>query len=125
MAKRKVTNLTDVSEITCVVQKGMADEIVQSLLDAGIQGATVHSGVGTGIRERMGLLGVAVEVEREIVQVLVSKDQVDRIFERMYLAGDLILLEWLYLCCSTSSSATYIPHTFLRIRIPSRHRSIV
>ena len=47
MAKRKVTNLTDVSEITCVVQKGMADEIVQSLLDAGIQGATVHSGVGT------------------------------------------------------------------------------
>ena len=67
MAKRKVTNLTDVSEITCVVQKGMADEIVQSLLDAGIQGATVHSGVGTGIRERMGLLGVAVEVEREIV----------------------------------------------------------
>ena len=50
MAKRKVTNLTDVSEITCVVQKGMADEIVQSLLDAGIQGATVHSGVGTGIR---------------------------------------------------------------------------
>ena len=51
MAKRKVTNLTDVSEITCVVQKGKADDIVQSLLDAGIQGATVHSGVGTGIRE--------------------------------------------------------------------------
>ena len=89
MAKRKVTNLTDVAQITCVVQKGMADAINQSLLDAGIQGATVHAGVGTGIRERMGFLGVAVEVEREIVSVLVSKDQTDRIFERMYLAGRL------------------------------------
>ena len=52
MAKRKVTNLTDVSEITCVVQKGMADTINKSLLDAGVQGATVHAGVGTGMRER-------------------------------------------------------------------------
>ena len=110
MAKRKVTNLTDVSEITCVIQKGKADDIVQSLLDAGIQGATVHSGVGTGIRERMGLLGVAVEVEREIVQVLVSKDQVDRIFERMYLAGrfDTPGMGYMY-AAPLVQAATYIP----------------
>ena len=109
MAKRKVTNLTDVSEITCVVQKGMADEIVQSLLDAGIQGATVHSGVGTGIRERMGLLEVAVEVEREIVQVLVSKDQVDRILKECIWLEDLILLEWAIYAAPLVQAATYIP----------------
>ena len=34
---------------------GMADEC--SISFDGIQGATVHSGVGTGIRERMGLRG--------------------------------------------------------------------
>ena len=49
MAKRKVTNLTDVSEITCVIQKGKADDIVQSLLDAGIRGChSAFVGVGTG-----------------------------------------------------------------------------
>tara|TARA_A100001011_G_C13588682_1_gene547350 strand:- start:83 stop:463 length:381 start_codon:yes stop_codon:yes gene_type:complete len=110
MAKRKVTNLTDVSEITCVVQKGMADTINQSLLDAGVQGATVHAGVGTGIRERMGFLGVAVEVEREIISVLVSKDQVDRIFERMYLAGKLDTpgMGYIYVA-PLLQAATYIP----------------
>ena len=110
MAKRKVTNLTDVAQITCVVQKGMADTINQSLLDAGIQGATVHSGVGTGIRERMGFLGVAVEVEREIISVLVSKDQVDRIFERMYLAGKLDTpgMGYIYVA-PLLQAATYIP----------------
>ena len=110
MAKRKVTNLTDVAQITCVVQKGMADAINQSLLDAGIQGATVHAGVGTGIRERMGFLGVAVEVEREIVSVLVSKDQTDRIFERMYLAGRLDTpgMGYMYVA-PLVQAATYIP----------------
>jgi nitrogen regulatory protein PII len=42
-----------------------------------------------GIRERLGILGVAVEVEKEVIQILVSSEQVDRVFERMYLAGKL------------------------------------
>jgi nitrogen regulatory protein P-II 1 len=110
MAKRKVINLTDVSLITCVVQKGLADTINQSLLDAGIQGATVHQGIGTGIRERMGILGVAVEVEREIISVLVAKDQVDRIFERMYLAGRLDTPGMGYIYATPLlQAATYIP----------------
>ncbi len=117
MAKRKVTNLTDVAQITCVVQKGMADKINQSLLDAGIQGATVHAGVGTGIRERMGFLGVAVEVEREIVSVLVSKDQTDRIFERMYLAGRLDTPGMGYIFVTPLvQAATYIPAHLLEDR---------
>ena len=110
MAKRKLVNLTEVSLITCVVQKGMADTINQSLLDAGVQGATVHQGVGTGIREKMGLLGVAVEVEREIINVLVAKDQLTRIFERMYLAGRLDTpgIGYIY-ATPLVQAATYIP----------------
>ena len=38
MAKRKVTNLTEVALITCVVQKGLADTINDSLLEVGVQG---------------------------------------------------------------------------------------
>jgi nitrogen regulatory protein PII len=110
MAKRKLVNLTEVSLITCVVQKGMADVINQSLLDAGVQGATVHQGVGTGIRERMGFLGVAVEVEREIISVLVAKDQLARIFERMFLAGRLDTPGMGYIYATPLvQAATYIP----------------
>lgn len=110
MAKRKLVNLTEVSLITCVVQKGMADIINQSLLDAGVQGATVHQGVGTGIREKMGILGVAVEVEREIINVLVAKDQLTRIFERMYLAGRLDTPGMGYIYATPLvQAATYIP----------------
>ena len=68
MAKRKITNLIDLCQITCVVQKGAADTINDALLEVGVQGATVHSGIGTGIREKMGFLGVAVDVEREIIE---------------------------------------------------------
>jgi len=89
MNKRTVTVLTDVSLITCIVQRGLADNIVKEAREAGAQGATVHYAHGTGVRERLGLLGVAVEVEKEVINVVVSTDQVDRIFEKMYFAGNL------------------------------------
>jgi nitrogen regulatory protein PII len=97
-----------------VVEKGLADTINQSLLDAGIQGATVHQGVGSGVRERMGLLGVAVEVEREIVSVMVSNDQMNRVFERMYLAGRLDTPGKGYIYATPlTQAATYIPPNLL------------
>ena len=117
MAKRKLVNLTEVSLITCVVQNGMADAINQSLLDAGVQGATVHQGVGTGIREKMGFLGVAVEVEREIISVLVAKDQLTRIFERIYLAGRLDTPGMGYVYATPLvQAATYVPAHLLEDR---------
>ena len=42
-----------------------------------------------GIKERLGILGVSVEVEKEVIEIVVSKEQVERVFERMYLAGNL------------------------------------
>ena len=39
--------------------------------------------------ETLGLLGLAVEVEKEIINILVASDQVDNVFEKIYLAGEL------------------------------------
>jgi nitrogen regulatory protein P-II 1 len=89
MTKREFTILTDVSMITCVVQRGKADKVVQAAQDAGAQGATIYYGNGSGVRERLGLLGLTVDVEKEIITALVADDSVDRIFERMYFAGEL------------------------------------
>ena len=44
---------------------------------------------GTGIRDRMGLMGVTIDEQKEIIRIIVSKEQSNRVFESMYLAGDL------------------------------------
>lgn len=89
MSQREITVLTDASLITCIVQRGLADKIVQTAQNAGAQGATIHYAQGSGIRERLGIMGLAVEVDKEVINIIVSNDQADRIFEKIYLAGEL------------------------------------
>ncbi len=89
MKKREMVVLTDVALITCSVQRGMADDIVKAAQEAGAQGASIHFAHGRGVRERLGVLGLAVEAEKEVINIVVASDQVDRIFEKMYLAGKM------------------------------------
>jgi nitrogen regulatory protein PII len=72
-------------------------------------------GVGTGVRERLGILGVAVDVEREIISVMVPQDQTDRIFERMFLAGRLDTPGMGYIYVTPlMQAATYIPPSLMQ-----------
>ncbi len=88
-AKKELTVLTDLNLLTCILQKGEADAVVKAAVDAGCQGATIHYARGTGVRERLGLLGVAVESEKEVITILVSAQMTERIFEAVYFAGRL------------------------------------
>ncbi len=114
MSDREITVLTDVALITCIVQRGVADEIVQAAREAGAQGATVNFARGTGIRERLGILGVAVEVEKEVINIVVSSEQVERIFEKIYIAGNLDTpgMGIVYIT-PLEKAATYIPPDIL------------
>ena len=115
MSKREVTVLTDVALITCIVQRGMADDIIGAARDAGAQGATVHYAKGMGIRERLGILGVAVEVEKEVINIVVSAEQADKIFEKIYLAGRLDTpgMGLIYIT-PLDKAATYVPPDILQ-----------
>ena len=114
MTTRKVTVLTDVALITCIVQRGSADKIVNAARDAGAQGATVNFAKGMGIRERLGVLGVAVDVEKEVIQIVVSSDQVERVFERIYLAGNLDTPGMgMMFITPLEKAATYVPREIL------------
>ncbi len=111
MKKREITVLTDVALITCIVQRGVANKITDAAREAGAQGATVHFAKGMGVRERLGILGLAVEVEKEIVQIMVSTDQVDHVFEKIYLAGELDTPGMgIMFITPLEKAATYIPH---------------
>lgn len=89
MSIRNITVLTDASLITCIVQRGLADDIIKAAEEAGAQGATTYFGRGTGVRERLGILGVAIEVEKEIISIIVSNEQRDRVFETIFLEAKL------------------------------------
>ncbi|MBF0109370.1 MAG: P-II family nitrogen regulator [Magnetococcales bacterium] len=108
--RRTITFLTEVKLITCIVQRGLGDIIVKAARDAGAQGATVFFAKGSGVRERLGLLGVAVEVEKEIVNIVVSSDQMEGVFESVYLAGQLDTpgMGFMYVT-PLEKAATYIP----------------
>ena len=112
---RSITLLTDVRLITCIVQRGLGDVIVGAARDAGAQGATVFYAKGSGVRERLGMLGVAVEVEKEVVNIVVSTDQLATVFDNVYLAGNLDTpgMGFMYVT-PLEKAATYIPPEVLK-----------
>ncbi|MEO5367299.1 MAG: P-II family nitrogen regulator [Magnetococcus sp. WYHC-3] len=110
MSVRQITYLTEVSLITCIVQRDLADTIIQAAREAGAQGATVFFARGAGVRERLGIWGVAVEMEKEVINVVVSDDQKDVVFNSIYLAGKLDTpgMGFMYVQ-RLERAATYIP----------------
>ena len=109
-----ITLLTDVRLITCIVQRGLGDTIVTAAQEAGAQGATIFYAKGSGVRERLGILGVAVEVEKEVVNVVVSSEQLEPVFNNIYQAGQLDTpgMGFMYVT-PLEKAATYIPEELL------------
>ena len=68
MAERNITYLLETNLITCVLQTGLAEEVLEAATNCGAQGATISYARGTGIRERMGLMGVVIDEQKEIVR---------------------------------------------------------
>jgi len=119
---REITILTDVELITCIVQKGNADTIIKAAYEAGAQGATVNFAQGSGVREKLGVLGVAVEAEKEIINIIVSTEQVNRVFDAMYLEGELDTPGMGFMYVTTLERAgTYIPKEVME-KIDAKHR---
>jgi hypothetical protein len=89
MKDDKITYLTDVALITCIVAAGRGDAVIKAAQAMGAAGALVYHARGIGPRERLGLLGIAVEAEKDVVSILVATDYQDAVFEAVYRAGEL------------------------------------
>jgi len=87
----KITYLTDVCLITCIVSSStsQAEKMLLAARNAGAKGAYGYHARGYGARERFGALGVAVETEKDVVSLMVSTDQRDTVFEAMFNAGEM------------------------------------
>ena len=110
-SRHEIVVLTDAMLITCIVQRGTADRVVQAAIDGGAQGATVFYARGTGVRQRhLGLLGITVSAEKEAIYVVAASEQADHIFEQMYLAANLDTpgMGMMYMS-PLEKMATYVP----------------
>jgi nitrogen regulatory protein PII len=82
--KSDITYLTDVILITCIVAHGRGDDAIRIARDLGVGGALVHQARGTGVRERLGLLGIAVEAEKDVVTLIAATEQRDQIVHSLH-----------------------------------------
>jgi nitrogen regulatory protein PII len=104
--------LTDAVLLTAIVQRGAADLVVQAAQEAGAQGATIFHARGTGVRQKhLGILGLTVNSEKEVIYIVVPSEQADRLFERIFVSAKLdtpgMGILWM---TNLEKMATYVPH---------------
>jgi nitrogen regulatory protein PII len=84
--------LTDLQLITCVVERGRADDVVKAAMKAGAPAATIYFARGSGIRERLTLLlKITISPEKEVIDIVAAAGKADAIFEAMVEAGQMDL----------------------------------
>ena len=71
--------------ITCIVERDLADGVVDAAIKAGAQAATFHPTSGRGVRERIGFT----QREKEIVLVVTKSETTKNVFDAMVSAGSL------------------------------------
>ncbi|MGY4531809.1 nitrogen regulatory protein P-II 1 [Pseudomonas sp. TE3786] len=109
-----ITYLTDVSLITCIVTAGRADQVILAAQGMGTPGAIVFHAHGLGPRERHGLLGIAIDAEKEVVSLLVAADYQDAVLEAIYYAAKLdVPGAGMIYATPVEKVATYIPRQML------------
>lgn len=75
--------------ITCIVQRGEADKVVDAAIAAGAEGATIYFGRGTGVRQKLGFAGRFIKAEKEIVLIVTKVEQTDAVFNAVVKAARL------------------------------------
>jgi nitrogen regulatory protein PII len=116
MSDDDITYLTDVFLLTCVVQSGLNEVILRAARDVGARtGAISHLARGIGARERLGVLGIAVETEKEVITIIVSSEQRDLVYDTIYRAAELNVpgRGFIY-CIPLEKASTYIPQSIMK-----------
>jgi hypothetical protein len=77
--------------VSAVVQRGRGNDVARCLLERGAAVPSVEFAVGTGVRDRLGLLRIAIPAEKEVVSVLVDADDEAATFDAVIDSGRLDL----------------------------------
>lgn len=87
--ERPGQRLSRLALINCVVQRGHGNDIARRAIEGGGCVPSVSFGIGTGVRNRLGLLRIAIPAEKEIVSLLVDAQDQDDALAALIEAGRL------------------------------------
>lgn len=89
VCEENIANITNRSEkmdyeaVFVIVERGNADDVIESAEKSGARGATVIHGRGSGIHEKGSLFNIVIEPEKEIVFMLVESSKTNTIVGRI------------------------------------------
>ena len=82
--------MNELNLITCIVQRGKAENVIDAALMAGAPGATYYYGRGTGVRQKLGILSKLIVPEKEVILIVTKGgDQTEKVFDAIIKAGKL------------------------------------
>jgi nitrogen regulatory protein PII len=87
--KERINFKSNMVGIFCISQHGKSESIAQAAMAEGAPGPTVVFGQGRGIRERLGLLRIAISPEKDLIRVVVDDYDAEAVFEAMVKEGKL------------------------------------
>ncbi|MBW1704848.1 MAG: hypothetical protein JRJ86_06730 [Deltaproteobacteria bacterium] len=80
---------SDLTGICCIAQKGDGDLLGKVGLETGGGVPAITLGIGTGLRDKIGLWRVAIPAEKEIVNLITTSHNVENVMEMMIDIGAL------------------------------------
>lgn len=73
--------------LTHIADRGFAETIARAAIKAGSQGATISFVRGYGLRDRLGLLRITKQHDKELITVVVDKFDLEAVFQAMAQTG--------------------------------------
>ncbi len=78
-----IKDYTD-KKITVIVNRGMADDVMDIARESGARGGTILHGKGTGTKNAAKLFGMEVEPEKELVLIIVPTEIEEKVVKNLY-----------------------------------------
>lgn len=75
--------------ITCIVERGKAEGIIDEALKRGAHAATYFEAKGRGVREKMGPVGMFIKEEKEVIFIVTREEELQGIFDTVVIMGAL------------------------------------
>lgn len=79
----------DLVGIFCIAQSHICQSVARAAVKAGGHGPSIYFCEGRGLRDRLGLLRITQNPDKELLQLVVNPDDADAVFDAMAEAGKL------------------------------------
>lgn len=71
-------------KLTVIVDRGMAEDVMDIARKAGVRGGTIMHGRGTGAEYTVKLFGMEIEPEKELVMILMPSKLIDKVVDDLF-----------------------------------------